>query len=257
MSRLEGKEILIIEDEFHAADRLKKLIAQLTIDCKINGPIDTVEDAVEYFEKGNKSDLIFMDIQLADGISFSIFNQTQVVAPVIFTTAFDEYSLKAFKVNSIDYLMKPIDENELKAALAKFQKLNFNYNNLDSIQILLKNIQKNENYKERFLIKWKDTFSVIKVNDIAYFYSEDSVTFLVDHDGKSHIYDQTLNQIEQDLNPKKFFRINRKQIVNIKSIFQIHSYFNNRVKLDLRPIIDQDVLVSRDKVKAFKTWLDK
>jgi len=250
-------KVLIIEDEYHAAERLKKLLKSKLPEAQIIGPIDSVEDSVSWLKDNEAPDIIFMDIQLADGISFSIFEQIEVEAPVIFTTAFDEYSLRAFKVNSIDYLMKPIDEEELSKAIKKFEK----YRKQDSVNLELNSILKNFNqkspYKSRFLIKRKDEFTYLLSEQIAYFYSEESVTFIVDKTGKNHIYDQTLNQIEENLEPKDFFRINRKQIIHVQSIGQIHSYFNNRIKLDLIPASEEEVIVSREKVKAFKGWLDR
>ncbi len=251
-------KILIIEDEHHAAARLKSLIGKLVKQAEIVAVIDSVEDGIEWFQNKQAPDLVFMDIQLADGISFSIFQAVEINAPVIFTTAFDQYSLKAFKVNSIDYLLKPIDEAELKQALLKYQKLNEKRaDKFDSLNLLLKNLDLEKNYKERFLIKNKDQYNFILSSEIAYFYSEDSLTFIVTKNGKSHIYDQALNKIESELNPKDFFRINRKQIVHLEAIQKIENYFNNRVSLELHPKPKEETIVSRDKVKPFKSWLDR
>lgn len=258
-SKVEQKIILIVEDEFHAADRLQKLLQKLTASCEIIGPIDTVKESVEWLENNPSPDIILMDIQLADGISFSIFDKTLVESPVIFTTAYDEYSLKAFKVNSIDYLMKPIDEKELENALLKYSKLSLNKstNEAHTLNSVLTNIRNKEHFKERFLLKNREEFTVLSAKDIAYFYSENSTTFIVDFSGQRCIYDQTLNQLEENLNPKDFFRINRKQIVHVDSIESIHSYFNNRVKLNLKPKSKTEVIVSREKVKSFKDWLNQ
>ncbi|MEM7163141.1 MAG: LytTR family DNA-binding domain-containing protein [Bacteroidota bacterium] len=249
-------KVLIIEDEYHAAERLKKLLSAANPAIQILETIDSVEDAVSWFNSHPHPELVFMDIQLADGISFSIFEKCKIEAPVIFTTAFDEYALKAFKVNSIDYLMKPIDEDELTAALDKFQKIKSDQGSFKWLDEVIKNAGVKKYFKERFLIKKKDAYKVLMAENIAYFYSEDSLSFIIDHEGKNHIYDSTLNQIELELNPEKFFRINRKQIVHIDSIIGIHPYFNNRIKLDLHPSKNGDFIVSRDKVKAFKLWLD-
>ena len=249
-------DVLIIEDEFHAAERLKKLLKDLQPAIEVIDCIDSVEDAVTWFSNNKSPELVFMDIQLADGISFSIFELCKVKAPVIFTTAFDEYALKAFKVNSIDYLMKPIDEEELKASLEKFQHLESERKSFDWLSQIVQNAEEKKYFKERFLIKKKEMYHVLLAEEIAYFYSEDSLSFIIDKEGKSHIYDTSLNVIEKELNPEKFFRINRKQIVQIDAIMGIHSYFNNRIKLDMNPSKKEDFIVSREKVKTFKNWLD-
>ena len=252
-------KFLIVEDEYHAAERLKQLISNLIENCSIEGPLESVEESVEWLNSNDSPDLIFMDIQLADGLSFSIFDQTELNAPIIFTTAFDQYSLKAFKVNSIDYLMKPIDESELSGALNKFYSLKGpdSIHNIESLRTILKNFKDKKHYKERFLLKKKDRYTFMLADEIAYFYSEDSISFIVDKQGKSHIYDATLNLLENQLNPQRFFRINRKQIIAFDAIVNIHNYYNNRIKLELNPKREEEVLVSRDKVKHFKIWLDQ
>lgn len=252
-------KILIFEDEHHAAIRIQSLIHKLIIDADILDVIDSVEDGIEWFNKNIEVDLIFMDIQLADGVSFSIFQEVDIEAPIIFTTAFDQYSLKAFKVNSIDYLLKPIDEIELQNAIEKYQKLNQSNNSIpfSTLERILVKSQNNKIYKERFLIKSGETYNFILADEIAYFYSEDSLTFIITKKGKRYIYDQTLSQLESDLNPQYFFRINRKQIISLNSIKSIHNYFNSRVKIEIDPIPKDDVIVSRDKVKLFKNWLDR
>ncbi len=251
-------KLLIIEDEFHAAQRLQKLIKQILDKHEILAVIDSVEDAVEWFSEHPSPDLIFMDIQLADDLSFSIFQKVEVNAPVIFTTAFDQYSLKAFKVNSIDYLLKPIDEVELADAIGKYQKINKlgMTASMATFTKLIESVNLQKAYKERFLIKQKDSYSFVLADEIAFFYSEDSVTFLVSETGKRYVFDATLSSIEKEVDPKKFFRINRKQLVHIKSIDRISAHFNNRLKLKLKQGSDVDTLVSRDKVPSFKNWLN-
>ncbi len=249
--------ILIVEDEYHAAKRLESLILSHLEQSEILAVLDSVEDAVAWFKENEHPDLIFMDIQLADGISFSIFQQVEVNAPIIFTTAFDQYSLKAFKVNSIDYLLKPIDEKELVQALEKYHKINKKelQPDIQSLGHLIQNMNIHKTYKERFLLKSRDKYYFLLSEEIAYFYSEDSLTFIVTNAGKSYVYDASLNHINEALNPNKFFRINRKQIVHIQSISKIHNYFNNRIKLELKTPASQDFIVSRDNVKEFKTWM--
>ncbi|MEL6923125.1 MAG: LytTR family DNA-binding domain-containing protein, partial [Bacteroidota bacterium] len=169
------------------------------------------------------------------------------------------YSLRAFKVNSIDYLLKPIDEKELQQALSKYSKLKPDdlQPAIQSLQQLLQKTALQKSYKERFLLKSKDQYTYLLSDDIAYFYSEDSTTFLVTLSGKRHLYEEPLAQLEEMLNPKSFFRINRKQIIHLQAIGKIHQYFNSRLKVDLRPSLDMDNLVSREKVKPFKAWLDR
>ena len=251
-------KVLIIEDEHHAALRLQSLIKKLVQTVDILAVLDSVEDSVEWFQSNQIPDLVFMDIQLADGISFSIFQEVEIQAPVIFTTAFDQYSLKAFKVNSIDYLLKPIDSSELHLALKKYQNIYHKDSPApyESLNQFLKNWDNQKNYKERFLIKKKDKYSFILSNEIAYFFSEDSLTFIVTKNEKTHIFDQSLNKLEPLLNPKQFFRINRKKIVHINAIQSFQGYLNNRLKIELIPAPKEAAIVSREKMKAFKEWVN-
>ncbi len=249
---------LIIEDERPAALRLSKLIKNCTPRAEIIEVIDSVEAAVKWLDTFEHPDLIFMDIQLADGLSFDIFQQTKITAPVIFTTAYDQYTLKAFKVNSVDYLLKPIDNEELVSAMAKFEKVFEKPQTYDQSVItqLLQNIQQKK-YKERFLVKTGQQFSYIPIGNIAYFYSEDKIVCAQNNNGKRHILDYTLDQLEGCIDPDSFFRINRKFITKLSSIKKINTYFNSRLKLELQPVPASEVIVSRERVGNFKNWLDK
>ena len=248
--------ILIIEDEHYAAKRLQTLLAECMSDAHILGVCDSIEDSVEFLKNKPKPDLIFMDIQLADGLSFDIFKQVEVTSPIIFSTAFDEYTLQAFKVNSIDYLLKPVDNKELVAALEKFKTLHQNEVHPKNWQELLQAFQQPKKaYKTRFLVKSGQEFIRLNVENIAYYYSEDGLTFAVSKQGKRHIIDPTLDLLTEQINPEFFYRINRKQIVQIDSIEKIHTYFNNRLKLELKPALTDDVIVSRERVKDFKNWI--
>ena len=248
---------LIIEDEYHAAKRLKTLVQKLEQGGKCLAVIDSVEDAVTWLRENPMPDLVFMDIQLADGLSFDIFNNIDVQTPVIFTTAFNEYALRAFKTNSIDYLLKPVDEGELAAALKKFENLygqtlkNFNP---ELIRLLSEQVTGPE-FVKRFLIKQSASISYIPVEDVAWFYSEDGLTFLMTIDRKKHHIDYTLEQLTDLLDPKIFFRINRKHLLHVQSVEKAAPYFNNRLKITLKPATDQEVVVSRERVKGFKEWL--
>jgi DNA-binding LytR/AlgR family response regulator len=225
---------LIIEDERPAALRLKKLIQKCAPKAEILEVIDSVEDAVKWLNTFDQPDLIFMDIQLADGLSFDIFQQTTIKSPVIFTTAYDQYSLKAFKVNSVDYLLKPIDPLELKKAMEKFNELYQQPQIYDSsaIEALLNNIH-SKKFKERFLVKSGQEFSYIPIDDIAYFYSEDKIVCAKNINGKRHILDYTLDQLEDCLDPDFHFRVNRKYITKLSSINKINTYFNSLIFISI------------------------
>ncbi|MEM1120026.1 MAG: LytTR family DNA-binding domain-containing protein [Bacteroidota bacterium] len=252
-------KVLIIEDERPAAKRLAKLVKQFRPAVDILEMIDSVENAVEWLDTYKKPDLIFMDVQLADGVSFEIFGQTEVTSPIIFTTAYDEYALQAFKVNSLDYLLKPIDPEELEKALCQYDDYYQNQRKTvdnSSIEQLLQSLTKRE-YKERFLVKIGQQLTYLKVQDIAYFYSEDGLIFACQHSGKRHHLDYTLDQLGEILDPADFFRINRKIITQLPSIKKINTYFNSRLKLELAPTTELETIVSRDRVGDFKRWLDK
>ena len=252
-------KVLIIEDEKPAAKRLTKMVQKYRATCEIVGILDSVEGAIDWLETYKKPDLIFMGVQLADGVSFEIFGQTEVTSPIIFTTAYDEYALQAFKVNSLDYLLKPIDPEELEKALCQYDKYHHHQNtgvNNSAIAQLLSTLTKKE-YKERFLVKTGQQLTYLKVANIAYFYSEEGLIFACQENGKRHNLDYTLDQLAEVINPADFFRINRKIITNLKAIKKIHTYFNSRLKLELAPTTVLETIVSRDRVSDFKKWLDK
>ncbi len=250
--------ILIIEDEKPAARRLEQLIRQQRPQASILGAIDSVERAVQWFRENTPPALMFLDIQLADGLSFDIFREVEVQAPVIFTTAYDQYTLKAFKLNSIDYLLKPIDPEELQQALEKFDRYFGKAPLLDTraLESLIQSFQAPE-YKERFIVKAGQQLTFIQVEDIRYFYSEDGLLFARMNDKKRHALDYTLDQLENLLDPKDFFRLNRKTIANINAIYKVAPYFNSRLIVEMRPQPEFEVIVSRDRVTDFKNWLDK
>ena len=248
--------VLIIEDEKPAAKRITKLVQALDDNIEIIDVIDSVEDAVSWFKNYPLPDVVFMDIQLADGLSFDIFKGVKVDCPVIFTTAYDEYALDAFKVNSIDYLLKPIDPEDLRRAWDKFKSLKGGSQN-DILGLLetFKSQHQHQNYKERFLVKKGDGFKYIKIEAIAYFYSEEGLTFMKTYDKERFVIDDKINQLEANLDPRNYFRINRKLIINDRAVGEISNYFNSRLKLDLSPKFEEEVVVSRERVSAFKAWL--
>jgi DNA-binding LytR/AlgR family response regulator len=249
-------QVLIIEDEHRAAKRLRNLIQEIHPPTQILDVIDSVEDAVEWFKTQEPPELVFMDIQLADGLSFDIFTQVDLQSPIIFTTAYDEYAIQAFKVNSIDYLLKPIDEHQLEKAIHKFQALANPQLQYDRsfFEDLLQKIRR-QDYIKRFLVKSGQNFNYVPTDEIAYFFSEDGLTFLQTKTRKKYAVDYTLDQLQADLNPDHFFRINRKLLVALESIRKISPYFNNRLVLELHPATDLEAIVTRDRVKGFKQWL--
>lgn len=251
------KRVLIIEDEKPASKRLQRLLADLNPEIEIIDIIDSVEDAVNWFNNFPQPDLAFFDIQLADGLSFNIFKKTQVECPVIFTTAYDQYAIKAFKVNSIDYLLKPIDPKELNQAWEKFLNLASNQKGDPDFSQLLAQLQSKKKFKERFLIKKGDGYQYIHIGQVAYFYSDGGLTFLMDLDNKKHIIDDKMDGLETDLDPDAFLRISRKFIVGEKSVQKISKYFNSRLLLELHPAYSEQVIVARERVQNFKAWLNQ
>jgi DNA-binding LytR/AlgR family response regulator len=247
---------LIVEDEKVAAERLGKLISQIDSSIEIVSVIQSVKKSVEWLQSNPHPDFIFMDIQLADGLSFEIFEQAIVDSPVIFTTAYDEYALKAFKVNSIDYLLKPIDTGELKAAIDKFKEkhrpVQVSPQIFDNILHKLTNT-----HKSKFVIKVGEHLKVFMADEIQCFYSMEKATFLQNLQGRDYAISYSLDQLEELLDPAKFFRISRKYIVAFKSIKDIVSYSNSRLLLRLETNNSDDLVISRERVGAFKEWLEK
>ena len=248
--------ILIIEDEIPAANRLAKMMQAITDELEVVKKIDSVEAAVKFLGSAENIDLIFMDIQLADGLSFDIFQQTKVKAPVIFTTAFDQYTLKAFKVNSIDYLLKPIDEKELEQAIEKYRQLYHQKENGISEKIL-KMVQdiNTMRYKERLLIKRGQQLSYLKTESTAYCYADGKLCYAVDFTNNKYMLESNLSQLEEQLQPNKFYRINRQLLVNIDAVSKVHTWLGGRLKLELLPSTKSDTVVSRERVNGFKEWL--
>ncbi|PIQ22523.1 MAG: DNA-binding response regulator [Cytophagales bacterium CG18_big_fil_WC_8_21_14_2_50_42_9] len=252
-------KVLIIEDEKLAADRLASLIKQYDANIEIIGKIGSVRKAAETINIIYQPDLIFMDIQLGDGLSFEIFEKTEIKCPVIFTTAYDEYAIRAFKVNSIDYLLKPIDADELAVAIDKFKVLRKTEKAAPNLALLEQAMQllgKQQQYKNRFVIKIGEHIKYVPTENIDFFFSMEKATFLQTKENKRFVIDYPLDQLENMVNPKDFFRINRAYLVGLTSIQDIISYSNSRLKTVLRNSPEPDIVVSRDKVTAFKDWLE-
>lgn len=250
-------KIVIIEDEAPAARRIAQLIKECRPNAEILGPLDSVEAAVEWCSKHAAPDLAFMDIQLADGLSFEIFEATTIKCPVIFTTAYDEYAIKAFKVNSIDYLLKPINKTDLGAAFDKYDQLRAAATPTFDISELVKNFSRQNDYKTRFLVKQGQRLIPIDIENVAYFFAEDKLVFLVTTDNHKYIVDYTLEQLEGQLNPQHFFRANRKVITTLAAVKDIHLSFNGKLKLYLKPDFTgkEEIFVSRERASDFKSWL--
>lgn len=248
---------IIIEDEKPAARRLGRLLKDLKVE--VSTMLYSVEEAVAWFKKHEHPDLIFLDIQLSDGLSFEIFDLVDIQSSVIFTTAYDEYALQAFKLNSIDYLLKPIDDEELEIAVNKYhsfrpkkQKIALDF---EDIKRLLVNPLERE-YKSRFTVRVGQHLKIINADEIECFYSENKGTYAATVDGRNYLLDQTLENLESELHPKSFFRVSRKFYININHIKDIVSYTNSRLEIKLNKFNGQEVIVSRERVKDFKLWLE-
>jgi len=247
-------KVVIVEDEPPASNRLKAMVESSSVPIEVVDILDSVEDAVAYFKVFSNFDLIFMDIQLGDGLSFDIFKEVNIKKPIIFTTAYDNYALQAFKVNSVDYLLKPIDEDDLTAALDQFVLHGGSGTKTTDFAGLI-DILKTPEYKSRFLVKKGKQLIVVPIEEASFFYSEDGYTHLQHKSGSKYIIDHTIDQLCDQLNPEMFHRINRKMIVSLDCIASINDYFNSRLKLIVDPSATSDVIVSRDRVRNFKAWL--
>ncbi len=249
--------IIIIEDEELAAKRLESMIKSYDSEINVVAKLESVEDAVNWFNENPQPDLIFLDIHLEDDLSFSIFEKVKVVSPIIFTTAFDEYAIKAFKLKSIDYLLKPINQDELHNAIDKYKQ----WNNKDNAKVDLSSLyemitKKEPEYKNRFSVTVGQKIKTVDISEVAYFYSEDSITFLTTKDNHNYTVDYSLDQLTDMVNPIDFFRINRQFLVKLKAIGQIHVFPKSKLKIELLPTIDKEIFVSVEKVTKFKNWLD-
>ncbi|HEX8545979.1 MAG TPA: LytTR family DNA-binding domain-containing protein [Cytophagaceae bacterium] len=251
-------KVFIVEDESAAARRLENLLKEIDPTIEIVGHCTSISNCVEWLQNNPSPDLIFMDIDLLDGQSFEIFNKVDVPSPVIFATAFEHYALKAFKVNSIDYLLKPIQIEEVRASIEKFKRNDSRSKNTPDLNSLLKILKEEKpHYKTRFLLKVGTKMTPITVDEIAYFRSEDKLSYIYSHKGGKFLADNTLDELEKVLDPARFFRANRQFLISIDSLENVHTYFNGKLKIDLKPKPADEVLVSREKATEFKQWLDQ
>ncbi|MFD2098209.1 LytR/AlgR family response regulator transcription factor [Flagellimonas iocasae] len=249
--------VIIIEDEKPAARRLSRLLAEQGVE--VSTMLHSVNESIEWFKNNPQPDLIFLDIQLSDGLSFEIFDVVDVKSAIIFTTAFDEYALQAFKLNSIDYLLKPIDDEDLEKAVKKYQnfkpenqKISVDFNDIK--KLLVDPLERE--YKKRFTVKVGQHLKIINADDVECFYSENKGTYAATSDGRNYLLDTTLEQLDEELSPKIFFRVSRKFYVNVSHINDIISYTNSRLQIKMKRFSEQEIIVSRERVKDFKLWLE-
>lgn len=245
---------IIIEDEKPAAEKLLKAIRQTDTLVEVVAVLNSVKSAVEWLEQNPMPGLLFMDIELSDGLSFKIFDAINISSPVIFCTAFDEYWQEAFEHNSIDYLLKPIKQEKLEAALKKYDKLKQHFS-ADFKQMLQAKQQSAGDYKKRFLVKRGTDYISIKTEDIAYFYATHKLVCMIDAKNQKFILDQSLSDIEKQLDPSQFYRVNRKYLVHLNAIKKIKCFPKSKLQLELEPAIDDDIIISQDNVAAFKDWM--
>jgi len=245
---------IILEDENRAVNHLRRLIHQVAPEMKVLEVFDTVRDTVTYLEKNPALDLIFSDVQLADGISFEIFSKVKVDCPIIFTTAYDTYAIEAFNANGIDYLLKPIEEERLSKAIEKARKFTTRIDLEGLLNLNISTARKQR--KSRFMVKVGEKIRTIMVEEILLFYSFEKTTYLHTRTHRNYIIDYSLDELEGMVDPEKFFKINRKYIVSIDACSQIIAWSNNRLKIDVEGIDDQKIVVARERVKEFKAWLD-
>lgn len=252
-------KVLIIEDEAPASRRLQKMLLEINPEIEIMGNLESIEASIKWFNANPIPELIFMDIQLSDGLSFEIFKHVNVSSPVIFTTAYDDYAIQAFKVNSIDYLLKPIDTEDLLTSLDKLKKFEdaFKSKSLEISDIIKELKISGPAYKSRFLIKLGSNLVIVPSNEIAYFAADNRLTYLVTFPGKKYIIDNSLEELESLLDPDIFTRASRKYIININSLENISTTFSGRLKLTIKPRTDEEVTVSRERTTEFKKWIDR
>ena len=250
--------VIIIEDELPAANRLSRMLKDLDTGIEVIATLDSVEASVAWLrgQRPEPLELIFMDIQLADGLSFSIFGQVELRTPVIFTTAFDNYVLKAFKVNSVDYLLKPIDPEELRQAVAKYHQFHRGAELAGKMERLMQEMSPAK-YKERLLIRRGQQLHYLKTAGTAHCHADGKLCYATDFGGNSFLLDNTLQELEGVLSPQQFYRVNRQLLVNIEAIKKVHTFLGGRLKLELAPATSADTIVSRERVNGFKEWLGR
>jgi two-component system response regulator LytT len=252
-------KVLILEDEKLASDKLEKALLEIAPEVQIQARLQTISAAVDWLQNNPHPDLILSDIRLLDGLCFEIFQQVKVQKPVIFTTAYDQYAIKAFEVNSVDYLLKPIQKEKLKQSLDKLRNFAFKPSppSVDYQEVLKLLKSSSSEYKSRFMVRLGQKIIALPADKIAYFFSENKLTYIVTKEGKRYPIDQPLDELIDLLDPRTFFKINRQYIITFESIAEIHPYFKGRIKLLLQPKADEDVVISSERTPEFKKWIDQ
>lgn len=249
--------ILIIEDESAAARRIEKIILEIQPDAEIVAKLESVTAAVSWFQGKHFQDVVIMDIHLADGECFEIFKKVEVNCPVIFTTAYDQYAIKAFKVNSVDYILKPVKKDELEFSFRKLKENTLGINNPSLIALLEQLASPAANYQERFIVRRGSLINSVETKDIVAFYTEDKLVFIHNYSNQRHPIDISLDKLQDMLNPKSFFRINRGMIINYAFIHQMHAYLKGRIKIEMKIPLPEYPIVSADRAGSFKSWLGR
>lgn len=249
--------VAIIEDESVAQQHLQSMLMEIDPSISIAVSLDSIETSVKYFDTNPYVDLVFMDIELGDGQSFDIFKSTSIESPIIFITAYQEHALKAFKLNSVDYLLKPVDKNELSTALSKYRKLHITQKQKlqDNILSLLDKVENFGQGRTRYLAKSGTRLISVLTDDISYFYTKERLQFIKTIKGEDYIIDKRLDEIEKELDPKTFFRVNRQFILNYNSIHKVHTWFSGKLKVAVQPEAYEEIIISRLKAAEFKKWL--
>jgi two-component system response regulator LytT len=255
-------KVLIIEDEIPAQRLLKETLQEIDIKTEVIVCLNSIKSSVDWFQNNPHPDIVLLDIQLSDGLSFEIFKQVNIESSIIFTTAYDEYALQAFKVNSIDYLLKPVEKDELQTAFENYYQYNNQFiheqnSNIDFKELASLIKSEKPNYRKRFLIQSNESFFHLPVGDIALFYSMQGITFAVTSEKREYPVNFSLESLKAQLQPDIFFKINRQFIVSINTIKRVHSYFNGKLKLEIEPSHAEDIIVGKDKASTFKRWLDR
>lgn len=248
-------KIIIVEDESLAVEKLERYLLKYDGTIEITAKLDSIQSAVEFFQSENEFDVVFMDVQLTDGLSFEIFNQTKIDKPIIFVTAFDEYAIDAFKVNSIDYILKPITFTDISKAMTKLKSMQNLFKKTEAVSNVAKDLITRK-FKDRFLVKLGNHIHSLKTDEISLFYAEGRTVYLVTNSGKKYILDFKLEDLVKVLNPKNFFRVNRTFIVGINSIKDVLVYSNSRLKITTSFQLEKEIIVSREKVAIFKNWFE-
>ncbi|ASW73514.1 hypothetical protein IQ37_11180 [Chryseobacterium piperi] len=248
--------ILIVEDEGLNAEKLIRILKELRPNYTVLTVLESVEDSVNWFQSNPHPDLVFMDIRLLDGLSFEIFEQVTIQSSIIFTTAFDEYAVEAFKQNSIGYILKPVEKAELEQTILKWESQPLRSTDLKINKVIESLSNHKKEFRSRFLIPFRDKFISLPVSDIAHIYSESKITRIVTYDCKEYIINQTLEVLERELDPKFFFRVNRQYIVHISAILEIYNYYHGKLRITLKNNPELEIFASKEKSSYFKDWLD-